>query len=93
MIFGLRWDRQNDEVKAVSVGAHAFQGQPTLDGTPFNLFPAIDVPTVSVGVVWNTVAPRLGLTYDLTGDARNVIKASYAVYFDQRAAGRVVPRR
>ena len=45
----------------------------TIDGTPFNLFPALEVPTVRSGVVWNTFAPRLGLTYDLTGDAKNVI--------------------
>jgi hypothetical protein len=89
LIFGFRWDRQDDEVKAVSVGAHAFQGQPTLDGTPFNFFPALDASAVQAGVVWNTVAPRLGVTYDLGGDARNVVKASYAVYFDQRSAGQL----
>jgi len=88
-ILGVRWDRQVDNVAAISVRAHAFQGQPTIDGTLFNLFPAIDVPTVRAGVVWNTVAPRLGLTYDLTGDARNVIKGSYAIYFDQRSAGQL----
>jgi hypothetical protein len=88
-ILGLRWDRQVDKVAAVSVRAHAFQGQTTLDGTPFNLFPAIDVPTVRAGVTWSTVAPRIGITYDLTGDATNVIKASYAVYFEQRSAGQL----
>jgi hypothetical protein len=88
-IVGVRWDRQDDQVAAVSVAAHAFQGQPTIDGTPFNLFPAIDVPNVRAGVVWNTVAPRVGVTYDLTGDARNVIKGSYALYFEQRSAGQL----
>ena len=87
LIYGLRYDRQNDQVRAVSVGAHAFQGQPTLDGTPFNFFPALDASAVRAGVVWNTVAPRLGVTYDLTGNARNVVKASYAVYFNQRSVG------
>ena len=72
--------------------AHAFQGQPTIDGTPFNLFPALNVPEVRAGVVWNTVAPRVGLTYDLTGNATNVIKGSYAIYFDQRSAASC-PRR
>ncbi len=89
LIFGFRWDRQDDEVKAVSVGAHAFQGQPTLDGTPFNFFPALDASPVRAGTVWNTVAPRLGVTYDLTGNAKSVVKASYAVYFDQRSAGQL----
>jgi Carboxypeptidase regulatory-like domain/TonB-dependent Receptor Plug Domain len=88
-IVGLRWDRQEDKVAAITVPAHAFQGQPTVDGTPFNLFPTLDVPEVRAGVVWNTVAPRLGLTYDLTGNATNVIKGSYAIYFDQRSAGQL----
>jgi hypothetical protein len=87
LIYGFRWDRQDDMVRAVSVGAHAFQGQPTLDGTPFNFFPALNAPEVRGGAVWNTVAPRLGFTYDLTGNARDVIKASYAVYFNQRSVG------
>ena len=86
-ILGLRWDRQEDKVAAITVPAHAFQGQPTIDGTPFTLLPALDVPAVRSGVVWNTVAPRLGVTYDLTGNATNVIKGSYALYFDQRSAG------
>jgi len=88
-ILGFRWDRQADKVAAVNIPAHAFQGQPTIDGTPFNLLPALDVPTVEAGVVSNTFAPRLGFTYDLTGNATNVIKGSYAVYYDQRSAGQL----
>jgi hypothetical protein len=88
-IVGLRWDHQQDSVAAVNIGAHAFQGQPTIDGTPFNLFPALAVPEVRAGAVWNTVAPRVGLTYDLTGDATNVIKGSYAMYFEQRFGGQL----
>jgi hypothetical protein len=88
-IVGLRWDRQEDSVAPVSISAHAFQGQPTIDGTPFNLLPALNVPEVRAGVVWNTIAPRVGLTYDLTGDATNVIKGSYALYYDQRWGGQL----
>ena len=88
-IVGLRWDRQEDYVAAVNIGAHAFQGQATIDGTPFKLFPALDVPEVRAGAIWNTLAPRIGLTYDLTGNATNVIKGSYAVYFDQRFGGQL----
>ena len=88
-IVGFRWDHQQDSVAAVKIGAHAFQGQATLDGSPFNLFPALNVPEVRAGAVWNTVAPRVGLTYDLTGNATNVIKGSYAVYFEQRFGGQL----
>ena len=88
-IVGLRWDRQEDLVAAINIGAHAFQGQPTIDGTPFSLFPAIDVPEVRAGAIWNTFAPRVGLTYDLTGNATSVIKGSFATYFDQRFGGQL----
>ncbi len=37
--------------------------------------------------MWNTVAPRIGVTYDLTGQAKNVLKASYAIYYDQGSPG------
>ena len=88
-IIGLRWDRQEDYVAPVDVPAHAFQGERTIDGTPFNLFPALSVPEVRAKAVWSTVAPRVGLTYDLTGNATNVIKGSYAIYFDQRFGGQL----
>ena len=88
-IVGVRWDRQDDYVAAVKIAAHAFQGQPTIDGMPFNLFPALDVPEVRAGAVWNTLAPRVGVTYDLTGNATSVIKGWYAAYFDQRFGGQL----
>ena len=31
----------------------------------------------------NNVAPRLGISYDLTGDARTVVRGSYGHYYDQ----------
>jgi hypothetical protein len=88
-IVGLRWDHQEDWVAAVNIPAHAFQGQATMDGTPFNLFPALNVPEVRASAVWNNVAPRVGITYDLTGDATNVIKGSFATYFEQRFGGQL----
>lgn len=35
---------------------------------------------------WNVVAPRLGLSWDVTGSARNVVKASYGRYYWNIAA-------
>ena len=55
---GFRWDRQADKVAAVNIPAHAFQGQPTIDGTPFNLLPALDVPERRAGVVSGTPLRR-----------------------------------
>jgi hypothetical protein len=33
-------------------------------------------------VAWNTISPRLGFTYDLTGDGRTIIRASYGRFYD-----------
>jgi outer membrane receptor protein involved in Fe transport len=31
-------------------------------------------------IIWNTIAPRIGLTYDVTGDGKTVIKAHWGRY-------------
>ena len=80
---GVRWDRQDDWQNASTTPASAFDGQTTADGSVFNFLPAVDFPGAKSGVVWNFVAPRLGLTYDLFGDGQTVFKASYAVYNDR----------
>ena len=51
------------------------------------LMPAIDFQGADAGVVWNDFSPRVGFTYDLTGDGRNVVSSSYAVYYGQMAPG------
>ena len=81
---GVRWDRQDDRSDPITVAASPFYGQPTLDGRPFSYLPQVSFPGAKAPVVWNSVAPRLGLTYDLTGSGKNVLKASYGLYFDQR---------
>ena len=30
---------------------------------------------------WNSVVPRIGLTFDLSGDGRTVLKANYGLYY------------
>jgi hypothetical protein len=47
---------------------------------PFNptqtSFPAVDNL-----ITWNVAAPRLGFTYDLSGNGKTVVKANYALYW------------
>ena len=54
------------------------------------LMPAIDFQGADAGVVWNDFSPRVGVTYDLTGDGRTVISSSYATYYGQMAPGQLV---
>ncbi len=32
-------------------------------------------------MTWNTFAPRLGVTYDISGDGKTVVKGHYGRYF------------
>jgi hypothetical protein len=49
--------------------------------------PAIDFPGVNPDVAYSDVSPRLGLTYDLFGTGRSVVKSSYSMYFGQLNTG------
>jgi len=52
-------------------------------GPPVGPFNATQVKFAAVDnlITWNTVAPRAGLTYDLTGNGKTVLKANYATYW------------
>ncbi len=64
---GLRFDRMRQWVPASTRPASFF--------TPELSFPAVDdVPN------WKDISPRLGIVYDIAGDGRTAIKASYGRY-------------
>ncbi len=60
---GLRWDQYHSFVDEQT----KVQGQFGNAGT----FPAVDVLT------WSSIAPRVGLAYDVTGNGKTVVKATY----------------
>ena len=63
---GLRWDRY-----------HAFVGEQTkVAGTFGN---AGDFPTVDV-VTWKSIAPRIGTSWDVAGNGKTVVKATYGLF-------------
>ena len=77
---GLRYDMQDDSQGAADVPENPFF--PTL-------MPAIAFKGADAGVTWNNFSPRLGMTYDLKGDGRSVLSASYAIYYGQMAPGQL----
>jgi Carboxypeptidase regulatory-like domain/TonB-dependent Receptor Plug Domain len=77
---GLRWDQQHEEALPSLVPAHPYAPQ---------ILPAINFAGVDPGVTWNTISPRIGMTYDIRGDGRTVMQASYSVYFGQLAPGQL----
>jgi hypothetical protein len=56
---------------------------PSQTGPPVGPFNKAQVsfPAVDNVITWNLPAPRVGFTYDLTGDGRTVWKGNYATYW------------
>jgi hypothetical protein len=77
---GVRYDYNKDKAAASSIVANPLGG-PWL--------PGIDFQGADPGVAFNDFSPRLGFTYDMTGDGRTIAKANYARYFGQVGNGGV----
>ena len=76
---GLRWDRSTSSINAASVPANSV--------VP-NLLPALDAPAVKNAIVWNTVTPRVGVTYALNDSRKTIARASYSMFASQLDANR-----
>ena len=74
---GARWDRQASSLEAASVPA-----SPVLP----TLLPAISATPVNNAVVWNSLTPRVGLTYALDQDRKTLLRASYSMFASQLGA-------
>ena len=64
---GARWDWQANSLDGVTAPASRYLDPVSQEGTG-NL------------IIWNTISPRLGMVFDLTGDARTLLKSSYGRY-------------
>ena len=68
--YGVRWEYHNSEVAEEASPAGRFQ--------PARKFSAIQMP------IWKDFAPRFGVVYDLFGNAKTAIKASFNRYNESR---------
>jgi Carboxypeptidase regulatory-like domain/TonB-dependent Receptor Plug Domain len=75
---GLRWDHQAGSLGAASV--------PASTALP-SILPALTSTPVKNAIVWNSVTPRIGLTYALTEDRKTIARASYAMFASQLSSG------
>ena len=87
VLAGLRLDLQKDRANPSSAPSHPFFGQATQTGVPFNHLPALSFNGAEAGVQFANLVPRLGVTYDATGDGRNVVKFNVARYASQLSDG------
>lgn len=65
--------------------SHRYDG--TYTGVVFGQLPALSFPGADAGVSFKNWSPRVGFSYDLTGDGRNILKANYARYVGQLGTG------
>ncbi|MBC7927884.1 MAG: TonB-dependent receptor, partial [Bryobacteraceae bacterium] len=65
---GLRWDWQGNKYAEVVGPQSRFFTEPSRQEATDNV------------ITWNTVAPRLGIVWDVTGKSKTLLKASYGRY-------------
>jgi carboxypeptidase family protein/TonB-dependent receptor-like protein len=84
IIAGVRFDHATSSLETSSVGA--------VPGTPY--LPAVTAAAVPDVYVFNTVSPRVGITYALDETRKSVVRASYGMFSSQlpgNAASFVAP--
>jgi hypothetical protein len=77
---GLRYDYNHDQALASAVSANYLLP---------NVLPAVSFAGADPGVKFNNLSPRLGVTYDLTGDGKTILRGNYAAYWGQVGTGGV----
>lgn len=70
---GVRWDRSASSILETTVPANSFSA----------LLPALTAPAVKNAVVWNSVTPRVGVSYALGENRKTLVRASYATFANQ----------
>ena len=93
VIGGIRWERIEGYLPAQVTGAseyfpegHVFVGA-TINGVIQDYTVRKSFPEVRNNPLWYNFAPRFSGTYDLFGNGRTVIKASWGKYLDQINTG------
>ena len=75
---GVRYDKQGGELLSASAAANPFRP---------DLMPAVSFQGQDIGFEWESISPRLGLTYAIGKDRATLLRASYAHFADQLATG------
>jgi hypothetical protein len=71
---GVRWDRQASSLGDASVPANV---------TFPNILPSVSTSPVKDAIVWNSIAPRVGVTYAVDDNRKTVMRATYAMFASQ----------
>jgi hypothetical protein len=71
---GIRYDRNHDQALASTIAANPLKP---------DWMPAVSFPGADPKIIFNDFSPRLGVTYDLRGNGKSVVRFNYAMYFGQ----------
>jgi hypothetical protein len=74
----LRWDRQSSSVRSYSQAGNAVLP---------DLLPDLTGQAADDAIVWNSVTPRIGVTYALSENRKTIGRARYATFASQMNAG------
>ncbi len=86
LTLGLRFDRSDSEISTHSKGVSGndvslFIGeniiQPEIDINPYELISVLSWKNM---IVWNVFSPRIGLGFDVFGNGKSLVKASFSRY-------------
>jgi hypothetical protein len=93
-ILGLRYSYQSPKIEEFTMtavepdnGAWTKNVTPEATSAIDAILPGLTIPTIDPDYSWSVLTPRLGFTYDITGDGRNVLKLSLAQYGDYMGTG------
>ncbi len=92
-LLGLRFDHQTPSINSstyASVDNNPVWAQyfdPAVSTALAAFMPSITVPAVSPNYHWNVWSPRLGITYDLFGNGKTILKLSGSMYGDFMGTG------
>ncbi len=81
---GLRFDRSEAQFATSSKSASGNPLSVSLGSTivdpvlGFNIFSSINLPGWEKAIIWNTLSPRFGLSVDLLGNGRTMVRGSWA---------------
>ncbi|HEX9941541.1 MAG TPA: TonB-dependent receptor [Thermoanaerobaculia bacterium] len=75
---GVRYDRQGGENLSSRAGANSIHP---------DLLPAVDYAGGEAGFRWESITPRLGLTYAVGAQRNTLLRASYSRFADQLGTG------
>ena len=85
---GVRYDKWSPSMTEFEVAAVVGKNLPrwtetftsaAVDAMALNI-PGVKVPSASPDYAWETLSPRLGITWDINGDGKTIAKASFGIY-------------